>query len=176
MPHTLRLLLVALPLVALACDSGTADGQRLFEDDALLSPAQGITRTAITDAGVVVLSRDSSDWRIGPAYLGFVRFLELPSPNPVASGAAVSFLIDTEGVSGGLELVAVQRRGDLVDFVEILDPGAQRPDAFASGFYSFTVSASQIAVAGGGAGGLTRVVLLDGRDGVVSYGDIQVNQ
>lgn len=174
MPHTLRLLLVALPLVVLACDSGTADGQRLFADDALLSPVAGITRT---DASATVLSRDSSDWRIGPAYLTRVRFLELPSPNPVASGAAISFLIDTEGVPGGLELVAVQRRGDLVDFVEILDPGARRDDATVSGFYSFSVSASQIAVAGGsGVGGLTRVVLLDGRGGVVSYGDVQVNQ
>ena len=167
----LRLLLVALPLVALACDSGAADGQRLFEDDALLSPVAGITRT---DASATVLSRDSSDWRIGPAYLSRVRFLELPSPNPVARGAAVSFLIDTEGVPGGLELVALARSGGTVDFVPILDPGARRSDATASGFYAFSVSANQIDVDGGG--GLTRVVLLDGRGGVVSYGDIQVNQ
>ena len=171
MPHMVRLLLVALPLLALACDSGVADGQRAFEDQALLSPAEGITRT---DERAAVLSRDSSDWRIGPAYLGRVRFLELPYPNPAPVGSAVSFLVDTEGVAGGLELAAVVRTGTgRVDLVRILDPGARRADATAPGFYPFSVSAGQIDVDGGG--GLTRVVLLDGRGGVVSYGDVQVD-
>lgn len=170
MPHTLRLLLAALPLLALACDSATSDSQRLFEDDALLSPVAGVTRT---DADATVLSRDSSDWRIGPAYRGRVSFLELPSPNPAAAGATVSFLVNSEGVPGGLELVALARDGDRVDFVQIRDPGAQRPDASEPGLYPFSVRAGQIDVDGGG--GLTRVVLLDGRGGVVSYGDVQVD-
>ena len=161
--------LVALLLVA-GCDGTAREEQLLFEDQAILSAISGITETA-DDATVV--SRDPSDWRIGPAYLNRVSFLELPNPNPVAFGEALRFLVDTQGVPGGLRLYVLQEDPvtNALDVVPIRGEGASRPDAAASGFYTFTVSARQIAPGGPG---LYRVLLLDGGQGVVSYGDVQV--
>lgn len=154
------------------CDSGSGTLQRAFEDRALLSPPSGVTQT---DAAGRVLSRDSSDWQIGPLFAGRAAFLQLPSPNPAVAGQAVTFLVDARGEPGGLELLAVSRRSgtSAVELVAIPDPGARRADATAPGFYEFRVSANQIAAAGGG-NRLTRVVLVTGADRVVSFGDVEV--
>ncbi|WP_420454817.1 hypothetical protein [Rubrivirga sp.] len=163
------LLLVAAVLSVAACDGTSAGPQRVFEDEALFTPVAGITET---DERATVLSRDPADWRIGPAYLNRVSLLELPSPNPVRRGQAVSFLVDTQGVPGGLRLyVLAEDRAGAVDLVPVADPNAVEPAAAQAGFYPFSVSASQIALGGPG---LYRVLLLDGAQGVVTYGDLDI--
>lgn len=165
----LRLLAVLPALLLLAaCDSTSSAEQRLFEDEALLTPVVGITET---DASATVLSRDPADWRIGPAFRNRVSLLELPNPNPVRLGQAVRFLVDTQGVLGGLRLYVRQERSGTVDLVPIADPNAYEPGAAQSGFYPFAVSVRQIALGGAG---LYRVVLLDGSQNVVTYGDLDV--
>lgn len=166
----LRLVALLLACVLVACDGAAVQGQRAFEDQALLAPASGITQT---DAAGTVTSRDADDWRIGPSYTNRVQFLSLPSPNPVRLGDAVGFVIDTQGVPGGLRLVvrSVDPVTGAVDLLRIRDPEAERPEAATTGFYPFSVSARQIALEGPG---LYRVVLLAGGQGVVSYGDLEV--
>ncbi|MEM0962953.1 MAG: hypothetical protein AAGK21_10520 [Bacteroidota bacterium] len=162
--------LLALPLVVLGCDSGTAESQRLFEDQALLAPAAGITE--ISPTGTVV-SSDPDDWRTAPLFIGIAQILDLPTPNPVEVGDAVSFLVDTQGVAGGMALFVrlIDPATGAADLRRVRDPGATRGDATTPGFYTFSVSAGQIALSGPG---LYRVVLLDGRQNVISYGDIEV--
>ena len=165
----LRPLLLLPPLLLLAaCDTTSATEQRLFEDAALLTPVAGITET---DATGQVLSTDASDWRIGPAFLNRVSLLQLPNPNPVRLGQAVNFLVDTQGVPGGLRLYMLELRNGVVDLVPVNDPNAFEPGAAQSGFYPFSVSARQIALGGAG---LYRVVLLDGSQNVVTYGDLDI--
>ena len=164
----LRPLLLLPPLLLLAaCDTTSATEQRLFEDAALLTPVAGITET---DATGQVLSTDASDWRIGPAFLNRVSLLQLPNPNPVRLGQAVNFLV-TQGVPGGLRLYVLELRNGVVDLVPVNDPNAFEPGAAQSGFYPFSVSARQIALGGAG---LYRVVLLDGSQNVVTYGDLDI--
>ena len=162
----------ALALLFLAaCDGSSAGEQQLFEDEALLTPVQGITET---DAQATVTARDPSDWRIGPAYLNEASLLQLPSPNPVRFGDAIGFLVDlAQGLPGGLRLyvLAEDPVTRAVDLIPIADPNAYQPQATQTGFYSFSISARQIAYGGAG---LYRVVLLDGRQGIVTYGDIEV--
>ena len=168
----LRLL---VPLVALVlftgCDGASPEAQRLFEDAALLSPVSGITQT---DAAGAISSRDADDWRIGPAYLNNIVFLQLPSPNPVVRGDALRFTVDAVvGVPGGIQVfvLAEDPSTGVLRIQTIRDPGATGADAVRSDICQFVISASQIGLSGPG---LYRLLLLDGRDGVVSYGDVEV--
>jgi hypothetical protein len=161
--------LLALLLLA-ACDSTSSTEQRLFDDEALLTPVAGITET---DANATVLSRDPADWRIGPAFVNRVSLLELPNPNPVRLGQAIGFLVDSQGVAGGLRLYVLEERSGTVDLVPIQDPNAYEPAAAQSGFYPFTISVRQIALGGAG---LYRIVLLDGSQNVVTYGDLDIRE
>ncbi|MGB3543370.1 hypothetical protein [Rubrivirga sp.] len=166
----LRLVALSLVCLLVACDGSQVEGQRLFEDQALLAPASGVTQT---EADGTVTSRDPDDWRIGPAYANQVTILSLPSPNPVQLGEALSFVVDTQGVPGGLRLVvrSVDPVTRVVDLLRIRDPEAERPEAAASGFYPFAVSVRQLAIEGPR---LYRVVLVTGNGGIVSYGDVEV--
>ena len=167
----LRPTLAVLALVLAGCDSNQDAEQQLFEDQALFSAVEGITETEA--APYAVVARDASDWRIGPAYVNRASLLQLPAPNPVRLGEAVSFLVDTQGLPGGLQLyVLLEDPGTgNVDLFPIADPNARQPEAAQPGFYPFSISARQIALGGAG---LYRVVLLDGTSGVVTYGDIEV--
>ncbi|PAP76833.1 hypothetical protein [Rubrivirga marina] len=162
--------LTAVLLLA-GCDSNRAAEQELFEDEALFSAVAGITETE--EEPYTVGARDASDWRIGPAYLNRVTLLQLPAPNPVRLGQAVSFLVDTQGLPGGLRLYVLLEDPDTgnVDLFPIADPNANQPGAQQPGFYPFSISARQIALGGVG---LYRVVLLDGTSGIVTFGDIEV--
>lgn len=162
---------VALLLMLSACDSNQAAEQQLFEDEALFSAVSGITETV--GAPYSVGARDVSDWRIGPAYVNRASLLQLPAPNPVQLGEALSFLVDTQGLPGGLRLYVLEEdplTGN-VDLVPIADPNAYQPEAEQAGFYPFSISARQIAYGGAG---LYRLVLLDGTSGVVTFGDVDV--
>ena len=166
-----QLSVLAASLLLAACDSNQAAEQQLFEDEALFSAISGITETEA--APYSVGASDPSDWRIGPAYVNRASLLQLPAPNPVALGDALSFLVDTQGLPGGLRLYVLQEdpvTGN-VDLVPIPDPNAYQPEAAQAGFYPFSISARQIAFGGVG---LYRLVLLDGSSGVVTFGDVEV--
>ncbi|WP_412067360.1 hypothetical protein [Rubrivirga sp. IMCC43871] len=167
----LRPLALALLVFAVAgCDTGDAEAQRLFEDEALLSPVEGITRV---EADGTVGSRDANDWRIGPAFRNRVSLLALPAPNPLRRGQALSFPVDTQGVPGGLRLLVLERdplTGNL-DFEPLRDFGADQPGASQPGFYTFSVSANQPAFA---STGLYRLLMFDGSNQIVTYGDVEI--
>lgn len=167
----LRPTLAVLVLLLAGCDSNQAAEQQLFEDEALFSAVAGITETEA--APYAVVARDASDWRIGPAYVNRASLLQLPAPNPVRLGEAVSFLVDTQGLPGGLRLYVLLEDPTTgnVDLYPIADPNASQPEAEQPGFYPFSISARQIALGGVG---LYRVVLLDGTSGIVTFGDIRV--
>ena len=166
----LRPLAAALCLLALpACDSGSGGAQLVFEEEALLSAISGFTRTTASGA---VESRDANDWRIGPAYIGSVSVLQLPFPNPVSASAGTGDVSLDLNLTGGL-------RGPLTVSVLFDDPLRDTPrfvdlaSCASPSLCTFKLSARAIRDGGGGTG-LRRIVVSD-NDGIVTYGDVQVN-
>ena len=159
----LRHAALALLLPALAaCDGVSAEEQQVFESQAF-APPSGITRT---DADGDVLAEDADDWRIGPAYQGFVQTLQVPAPNPLPFRATAVYRLNVvAGVPGGLALYRVDGAGRLTLL------GRPCEDAVTSTICTFAVLGSEVSPLG--ETGLVRVVLLDGQSGVVSYGDVQ---
>lgn len=160
-----RLLLIPLLVVLAAlawagCD--TAEQQNEFEDEAFSLPS-GFTRT---DENGEIVSEDTDDWRTSPVYI--TRVLIDPAfPNPVPPGEFVTIPVQVrefDSVQGGLELVSfgenrIPRRLD--DIRDASDPGA----------YIFKFNPALLGVSG-----LVRVFIVDSRGGLVSYGDLLIEQ
>ena len=163
LPIRLALLLVVLLCVS-ACSAFDNEAQIAFENAAFLTQPSGYTQ--VSETGVVG-SSDASDWQPGPVFVGRASVLTPPYPNPAPRAETVRLLIDTNGVPGGLAIYTLNPRGDLI----LLD---ERPDATNVGFYELAFFGSQ-ATAGGG-NGLYRLVVLDGRQRVVTYGDLLVQE
>ncbi|GAB5534325.1 MAG: hypothetical protein Rubg2KO_05740 [Rubricoccaceae bacterium] len=165
MPRPIQLCLVLLAAALVSgCSAFNNEEQVAFENAAFLLQPNGYTRVSEL---AVVGQADPDDWRTGPAFVGRASVLTPPYPNAAPRDATVRLLIDTNGVPGGLAVYTVNARGDLI----LLD---ERPDATDTGFYELAFFASQ-ATAGGG-DGLYRLVVLDGRQRVVTYGDLLVEE
>ena len=170
MLRSLSLLVAALVLGG--CDTAALDSQRAFEVGLLLTPPEGITRTDETGA---VVSRDPSDWRVGPAFATRVRFLALPFPNPVRRSGTLSMAVDvTGGLPGPLDVVPLFQNPQTGE-LEFPPPGSPPIDrcrsAVETTICSFSVNPAQIDLTN--RGGVYRVALLSGAQ-VVSYGDVEV--
>lgn len=160
----LRPLLVALTLVfATGCDSGLGEAQRLFEDEAFLGVAAGYTEVRVTDdRGAVVIDTDVDDWRVGPTFGTRIQVLAPPSPNPVGRDGLITFqLFTTE--AGEISLRRRNARGDLL-FVEAFS-------STSGGIRTVTVRGSEVS---DGTEALNRLLVVDGRGRVVTYGDVLV--
>lgn len=165
---TLRAALALLTALALpACDSAGGEDQQRFEDAALLTVPSGFTRT--DEAGAVV-EADASDWQVGPAFGARVRVLQVPFPNPAGADDVVSFTVDVDGLQGGLALYRLRADGVFEPFGT---PETAYPDASRPGFYTFRFFGSEATAAG--VPGLYRLLLLNGRDRVVTYGDVRID-
>lgn len=144
------------------CDiTNTAANQEAFERDALQKVPSGFTE--ITADGTVI-SEDPDDWRTAPLYaVGRFEIGQLPFPNPYAERSGLAFSGFAEGV-GELVLRRLQSNGVLV--------GLDR-DVLGSGTrgFSFVDDGTWF---GNVQPGLHRLVVLDGRGRIVTYGDIQV--
>lgn len=160
-PTVPLVLLTALVVALPACDSANTEGQRLFEQEALLTVPSGVTRTDATGAA---LATDADDWRIGPGFATRVIGVDPLFPNPVRASQTATLPVNTNGTRGGLVLVVLEADGRF----RTLD---ERPDATQPGLPTLSFFGSQL----GPVAGLYRVVLLDGAGGVVSYGDVQLN-
>ena len=163
MPRPFRLLcLFAAALASSACGTFDNEAQESFEFAAFQTVPNGFTET--TETGEVVRT-DPNDWQIGPAFVGRVQVLSPLYPNPASRSDRLVLSMYTDGVVGGLALYTLNARGDLLLL-------AERPDATAPGIYELEAFASE-ATSGGGAG-LYRLVVLDGAQRVLTYGDVSV--
>ena len=147
-------------LALLACD--TAELQSDFEEEAFAVPS-GITST---DENGEVVETDDDDWRTSPAYMGRV-YIDPAFPNPVGPGDFVTIPVRVRqfnALEGSLALVSfdedrVARRLD--DIRDARDPGA----------YIFSFSPRVLGVTG-----LVRVYVVDNGGGLISYGDLLIEQ
>ena len=163
MPRPFRLLvLFAAALAGSSCGAFDNEAQEAFEFAAFQAVPDAFTET--TASGEVVRS-DPNDWRVGPAFVGRVQVLSPLYPNPASRSDRIVLSMYTDGVVGGMALYTINARGDLLLL-------AERADATAPGIYELEAFGSE--AAGGGASGLYRLVVLDGAQRVLTYGDVSI--
>lgn len=147
-----------------------SDDQRNFEDAAFTAP-QGITEMSANGTPVPD-KEDPDDWRIAPMYRGLID-VETPAyPNPVALNS--SFRIDLyitglETISA-LEVYAFELPGKLYVPIYI------RENLSSTTLVTINLNAAAVAnsSAGSRASGLYRILIYDGRQNLISYGDVRI--
>ncbi|AXJ01507.1 hypothetical protein CYPRO_2261 [Cyclonatronum proteinivorum] len=160
--------LSALLALNSACSS-TDDAQRDFEREAFRTPS-GITET---DGSGNIISTDEDDWRIGPLFAGFVEVQQPAFPNPTTGQIlSIELLVTGLGAVNGLDVMTLDDR----NFFKRLFFDERTP--LPVGFTQITINPVQFAPGGSGtisgARGLHRVFIFDGRENLITYGDIRV--
>lgn len=162
--------LLAILLLFSAAACGQNDDQRDFEREAFSLPT-GITET--NDRGEIIDgNEDPDDWRIAPFFAGLFFFDGLPGPNPVAIGDRITFNISSPFIDGisFLEIIVLIQDGTTFQPRSVYGP--------ASFDLSESISIDPVRFGRTGtaesARGMHRIVLLDGRENVISYGDVLV--
>lgn len=159
------LLLSVFLLLIVSCTRN--DDQRAFEQSAYQRP-QGITET--NNLGEIQ-NDDEDDWRISPLFEGLIR-ISPPFPNPVVTNQAITFEIDVTGVQAisGLEVIVWfnTNRFNTVYF----DNQSPLPP----GLTTFQINPLELSEFGTveSARGTHRVIIFDGNQQMISYGDIRV--
>jgi hypothetical protein len=152
-----RLAPLVLLLVVAGCDGFSGEEQRLFEVTAISSPSDGVT---------------SDDWRVGPFYGARVQVIDRDqttpgvegvSPNPAQPDGDVVLQVYADEGPGGFALYRRRPDGEL-DLIQAVN-GVAGPNIYTFTFFGSEVSAT-------GAPGSYRLVVLDGLERVVTYGDL----
>lgn len=146
----------------LGCSSAP---QEDFVRDAF-RPPEGFTRT---DENGQVLAEDPDDWRVAPAYRGYLRF-DPAYPNPFSGGVVRLPFHVFSPLSGTLSLWAEDEEKRL----RLLDESASLSQP---GLYVFTFNPAILARDGSLSrlAGLHRLRIYRGND-LVSYGDLMIQQ
>lgn len=159
---------LSILLILLLFGCSKSDDQIEFEDQAYAAP-DGITETT-SDANQEPISVDPDDWRISPMYQGLVRFETLPHPNPVQRNTTIQFDMYVnviEGIPGLLIHIydPLDRRLGLRIYNEEQNTLPVGPKLIILDTSIFPQNSST---------NLYRIIIFDGRDNVVSYGDIEI--
>ncbi|HET6527693.1 MAG TPA: hypothetical protein VFG39_02990 [Balneolaceae bacterium] len=147
-----------------------SDDQRDFENGAFAVP-RGITE--MTANGTVVPDKeDPEDWRIAPMYRGLID-IETPAyPNPVALNS--SFRIDL--YITGLETISALKVYAFELPGKLYVPIYVRENLSSTSLVTINLNAAAVAnsSAGSQAAGLYRILIYDGRQNLISYGDVRI--
>lgn len=165
--HNLKLLHIVLAVCFIAAGCSSSDSQREFENEAFAFP-EGITKT--NDRGQIINGEvDPDDWRVGPFFQGLVN-VDPAFPNPVLTNRRLSINIQITG----LDAVSGVRVFVLHDFNNprfiYQDPRSPLPP----GLISINLNPLDIARLPENPQGIYRLIITDGRDNVITYGDIQI--
>lgn len=164
-----------MPIVALlACfillGCSKSDDQKEFENQAYSQP-DNITEMPSNPAQGVI-SEDPDDWRISPMYQGLIEVSTPAYPNPVSLNSDLRLEINFKYLDSvpGFEINVLQNANSRWPIIEydqselslgvrtfVLDPSS----------FSGTSSSQNAA-------GLNRLIIFDGQDNVITYGDVRV--
>ena len=144
-----RLSVVVLALLVAGCDGFNSDEQVAFELLATTGRSDGIT---------------PDDWQVAPAFRGRVEITAVPNPNPARPGETVSLIVYASEAPTGLDLY---RRREVDGLLERFQTrgGASGPNQYPFSFAGGEVSTT-------GRTGSHRLLVLDGLERVVTYGDV----
>lgn len=163
------LLGILAPILLLSALNGCTndDEQVAFERDAFQTAA-GYTRT---DERGVTISQDPDDWRISPLYMGLVEVDPL-FPNPAMTSGQARLHVMVGGIDALSGLAAAVYHPDEV--LETLWISQESP--VPPGLHAITLSPVEMGrlPTVESARGLHRIIVFDGRQNVISYGDVMV--
>jgi hypothetical protein len=115
---------------------------------------------------------DPSDWRTAPDFSGLVEVVAPAYPNPVSynSSFKIDINVKTFDAVEGLSVYAFQQPGKLGNPIKIIQQTLE------PGQHEITISAQQFARSSGTGnyGNIYRIIFLDGRQKIITYGDVQV--
>ncbi|HEX8298826.1 MAG TPA: hypothetical protein VF594_06655 [Rubricoccaceae bacterium] len=150
--------LVSLGLIAFAvfaafsgCDSVGTEEQLFFENQAFSGVSDGDT---------------DDDWRVAPFFASHVLVIQEATPNPASPGtpnSLVEIIISDSDASGGYAVYRREPSGDL-ELIQGLE-GQSRPGIYAFSFPPSAASETRTE-------GSKRLIVLDGLQRVVTYGDL----
>lgn len=145
------------------------DDQRDFERKAFSSPG-GYTQTDPNSGQVI--NEDPDDWRISPFFQGLVR-IEPAFPNPANSDDEIRINFYNDGIESvsGLRVWAFYEENGEIRPLGNNDVHGELP----VGLQVINFEGTQVARFSENPQGLYRVILLDGNENVISYGDIRIN-
>ncbi|MEX0647164.1 MAG: hypothetical protein WEA56_11670 [Balneolaceae bacterium] len=144
------------------------DEQRAFENKAY-STSKDYTRTNPTNGEVI--ENDPDDWRVSPFYQGLVS-IKPAFPNPASTSDNITINFNNHGietVSGLFVLAYYNSTGGysyLDEYRGHLQVGPTIINFQGGHVVQFPENPQ----------GLYRVIILDGNENVISYGDVQVDQ
>ncbi len=142
------------------------DAQVKFEQQAF-SDANGITRT--NQNGGIEGEPDDDDWRTSPFYSGLVT-VEPAFPNPVLYGTTTEINMDFVGNSFTSYVQLVY-----FDFNDRPTQLAERFDILENDFFTLRFNAGELFGSDvSTARGTYRLIIFDGNNRVISYGDITI--
>ncbi|HKK47054.1 MAG TPA: hypothetical protein VJ964_16120 [Balneolaceae bacterium] len=151
-----------------------SDDQRKFENEALTAP-KGITKTS-ANGDIDTTSTDPDDWRISPMYHGLISVglgdNQPPYPNPVNYNSNLTVQL-TFNVTDPVDAIEIRsfRYPNENQFprIKFLDQNEL------STFNTITIQAKNIAIGqGSSASGLYRLLIYDGNQNMITYGDIEI--
>lgn len=168
----LKYSLILLFVGFLAADCSKSNDQRDFENQALSEP-RGFTQTS---ADGTVGDTDPDDWRISPMYRGLISIgtpddqPPYPNPLPFNQNLTINLYIRSIETLNRIEVYAFEFPS------EANAPIAVREDISSPTLETLTLSGQLISGSSGGSGaaGLYRILIYDGQQNVITYGDIRV--
>lgn len=157
---------VFILIVAISCTNN--DEQTDFERSAY-SPASGITQT--DNSSNIIGDPDEDDWRTSPFYTGIMT-IDPAFPNPVLYGTSTTLDVAISGnsLTSILELGYFDARDSRRPWIQL----DLREDISEFSLSSLTINTQLFGSNAELARGLHRIVLFDGNQRVVTYGDIQI--
>lgn len=160
-------LLIIFCLGIFSSCSKTSD-QRKFENQAFSFP-ENITEYN-ANGQPVENANDPDDWRIGPDFQGLVSIQTPAHPNPVNFNSSVTIDINVAGFEAINGYVIYVFR-DPDNLIGPIAESQQSP--LPPGVTTIILNPSQFAQQGSGIQ-IYRILIYDGRDNLISYGDIEV--
>lgn len=164
----LHLLTCCILVFILIAGCGQNRDQRDFENQAFNTP-DGFTQT---NASGQVEEEDPDDWRIAPFFQGMVE-VRPAYPNPVQTTGQISIDVEITGIESvsGLRVIVFHHVEEVVEPIFVdqrapLPPGLTVVPINPVELGRFNNVESAL--------GLHRVIVMDGSENIITYGDIMV--
>lgn len=159
-------LLLFIPLFFLTVSCGGNDAQDSFEREAYRL-AENITRTNY-QGDVDPDHIDNDDWRVSPFYTGIADIDPVfPNPVPYVDNATLEVYINGSPLSSYLELFYIDDSGRPVQLEVQESVGDFTLNTFRINPIQFGANADL-------AKGIYRLILIDGNQRIITYGDIMI--